>query len=114
MILNILEEYVKSSDMNTMVLKADMLKEKGTHMFLASYKWDRINVEIYPGLEFWYLHFLPSVCDDIRVITHETDMTPYVRCLTELFPDKSGSIRRAIMQKQSLINILGDAFQVVT
>lgn len=113
MVLNIYKEYVKSPDMDIMVLKADMLKEKGTHLFLASYIWDRINIELFEGLESWYLHFLPSVCSDIRVISHEQDLSQYVQCLTELYPDKSGAIRRAVMQRHPLQSILGDSLQTV-
>lgn len=113
MVLNIYKEYVKSTDMDVMVLKADMLKEKGTHLFLASYSWDKITVELFDGLESWYLHFLPSVCKNIHVIAHDSDLAPYVKCLTELFPDKSGVIRRVIMQKQPLAPVLGDVLHVV-
>jgi len=113
MILHINREYTNSQDMDTMILKSDMLKEQGTHMFLASYKWDQITVELHPGLEYWYLHFLPSVCNDIRVLVHEDDLTPYVQHLAELFPEKQGMIRRCIMQKQSLQPVLGERLQVV-
>lgn len=113
MILNIYKEYVKPLDMDTMILKADMLKEKGTHLFLASYTWDRINVELFEGLESWYLHFLPSVCSDIRVISRDQDLSQYVQCLTELYPDKSGAIRRATMQKHPLQDVLGSSLQMV-
>lgn len=114
MVLHIKSEYVKSQDMNVMVLKADMLKEKGTHLFIASNSWESITVELYPGLDYWYLHFLPSVCENIQVIAHDSDLSPYVQCLTELFPEKSGAIRRAIMQKQSLNPILGEHLQMLT
>lgn len=113
MILHINKEYNKSPDMNIMVLKSDMLKEQGTHMFLASYTWEQIVIELHPGLEFWYLHYLPSVCSDIRVKTIETDLSPYVQHLAELYPDKSGLIRKCIMQKQPLSPVLGDKLQVI-
>lgn len=113
MVLNIYKEYVKSDNMDIMILKSDMLKEKGTHLFLASYTWDQINVELHDGLESWYLHFLPSVCKNIHVIVHKDDLAQYVQCLTELYPAKSGAIRRAVMQKQPLLPILGEALHKV-
>lgn len=105
--LKILREYKRDFDENNMVLKADMLKEKGTHLFIASNKWETIYVELHEGLEPWYLHFLPGCSNNIQVIGQEDTLNAYMQVLIELYPDKSGAIRRAVMQKQSILSVIG-------
>lgn len=107
MILRIMKEYTPPVDQNTMVVKSTMLGEKGVHLFIASHKWDKIVVELHQELVPSTLHYLHSVTDIIEV-TCDEDLSNYLSSLVELYPDRSGALRRAVMQKQSVTSVLGD------
>lgn len=108
MTLRILREYVQSVGTDSMVIKSDLLQHPGPHLFIASHKWDEVHVELHAGLQPHWLHYLPTVAEKIYVEAVD-DYKPYMNLLVELFPEKSGSIRRATLQGTNLADILGES-----
>lgn len=108
--LKITKEYIKSDQLDTtaITLKHSMLLERGTHLFIASHKWDSVYVELHPELRADALHYLPTVTEKVQVYC-DGKLEDYMQCLVELFPSKSGAIRKAVMQRQDLSSVLGDS-----
>lgn len=84
------------------------LKAKSTHFFIASNKWESIYIELEDSIPEGYLKSLHLVCPKITVNLPDkiTDVT--VRLLAELYPEKSGAIRRTYLTGGSLMEVLGE------
>ena len=83
-------------------LATHFLQLKATHLFIASYKWDYICIEIDDCIPEGYLRYLPIVCSNIQVKLPETLTEHTMALLTEVYPDKAGVIRKAYMLNQSM------------
>lgn len=84
------------------------LKAKATHFFIASNKWESIYIEIEDSIPEGYLKSLHLVCPKITVNLPETVTDTTVRLLAELYPEKSGSIRRAYLTGGNVAEVLGE------
>lgn len=93
MTLRITREKKREFDTENYYLHPSMLNSNGTHLFIASNKWDAIIVDLCPELNPAKLHYLPSICTDIK-ICNSPDIEKYVDALLELFPNKGGQLRR--------------------
>ena len=91
--LYITRDYSKPFSADDFCIKAALLNDNGTHLFIASNKWDTIYVDLCEELPVGKLEFLPMVCSNIKV--HKCSfMSKFIDQLIELFPDKSGSLRK--------------------
>lgn len=107
MTLRILDEFVQGIDKDSMVIKSSLLSEKGTHLFIASNKWDEIRVKLNTDMQPLWLHYFPTVCKNIKV-EEVSNYSQYLSQLVELYPELSGKLRRAILQGDNVTDILGD------
>ena len=89
-------------------LATNMLAMKATHLFIASYQWDSVLLEVEDIIPIGYLRCLPLVSKDIKVSLPDKITDHTMTLLTEVFPAKAGSIRRAYMTGQSLKGVLSE------
>lgn len=94
MILNIVSDYKVVSDLENMVISANMLRLPTTHLFIASNRWESAIVEITDSVPEGTLVNLHTVCDDIKVILPDKSDEHTMRLLTELYPEIAGTIRK--------------------
>lgn len=93
---------------DTTKLGTSMLMLQTTHLFIASNKWDEIYIELDECIPENSLLHLNMVTDTIRVKLPEKVTYPILKQLTELFPEKSGTIRKYFMTGQDLKGVLED------
>ena len=89
-------------------LATHMLAMKATHLFIASHKWESIVLDIDDVIPVGYLRCLSLVCDDIKVTLPATITDHTMTLLTEVYPKKAGTIRRAYMSGESLEGVLAE------
>lgn len=99
-------EYNKEMVDDECHLATNMLAMKATHLFIASYHWDSIQLAIEDVIPIGYLRCLPLVSKDIKVSLPERITDHTMTLLTEVYPEKAGSIRRAYMTGQPLKGVL--------
>lgn len=106
--LLISKEFDKEMVDDTCKLSTSMLSVKSTHLFIASNSWDSMIIELDDSIPEGILRRLNTVCKDIKVKvpTKITDTT--LRLLTELYPEKSGALRRVYMQGGNVKGVLTD------
>lgn len=84
----------------------EWLGDKSVHLFIASSMWDTLYVDVTDDIPCDVLKYVVTRCRDIKVVLPE-DLTEHsVELLCELYPDKSGSIRKAYTFKRSVADVL--------
>lgn len=106
--LNITLNYEKSFTEDQFNLATNMLTMKSTHFFIASNVWDSIYLELDDLIPEGYLANLHLVSNDIKVKLPAKITDKTLRLLTELYPDKSGTIRKNYMMGRDMSEVLGD------
>lgn len=106
MILNIKKTYDPTYTEDQYNLSCAMLNIKSTHLFIASNPWDTINVDVDDEINEGCLRCLPMACSTIRVALPVEITQHTMQLLTELFPDKAGTIRKTFMQSGDLKGVL--------
>ena len=104
--LNITRQYNKGFVEDTCNLGTAMLSMKSTHLFIASYAWESIYIELEDTIPEGYLKGFNMLSKDIKVNLPETITDKTLHLLTELYPDKAGALRRAYMQKRDMKEVL--------
>lgn len=89
-------------------LGASMLQMKAVHLFVASHKWDVIEIEICDEIPEGSLRFLRIVCNNIKVKVPDDVTDKTLRILTDIFPDKSGLLRKQYFAGKSVKEVLGE------
>lgn len=80
-------------------MKPELLKLNGTHVFIASRQWDSMIIEATEDIPLGALKHLNEKTKHIEVIPPK-EFTPHIiQLLTELFPDKAGTIRKNFLMK---------------
>lgn len=105
--LLISEEYIKELNTDVYCIKASMLKEQGPHLFIASNKWDELDVELCPSLPVEGVRFLCKACENIKVKC-AGDYNEYMEHLLLLFPNKGGALRRCKVGGSDVSRVIGD------
>lgn len=101
MILKIINDATESiaNDRDDYEMKPEMLKLNGTHVFIASRMWDSIVIELTEDIPLGSLKHIPEKTKKIEVILPQ-QLTPHiVQSLTELYPEKAGTIRKNFLMK---------------
>lgn len=106
--LLISKEFDKSLTDGTCKLATHMLSVKATHMFIASNVWESIRIEIDDSIPQGVLRRINSICDDIKVSVPVGITETTLKLLTELYPEKSGALRRVYMQGGNVKGVLTD------
>lgn len=104
--LRILKNYVKQMEEDTFHLSTEMLNITSTHMFIASHVWEEITIELDDIILPHYLHCISFATNNIKVKLPEKITAATVQQLTELFPSKSGLIRKAFMMTGDVEGVL--------
>lgn len=108
MILNISKDYDKSFEKDVYKMSTSMLNIKSTHLFIASYYWDTITLELNDDMILEAAKCLPLATKSIKVKLPETITDKTVLLLTSLYPDKAGAIRKAYMFGKDVKEVLVD------
>lgn len=77
----------------------EMLKMNGVHAFLKSKKWEEINIELTEDIPLGSLKYMHTLTEHINVSFANPRSKHIMMLCTELFPDKSGTIRKLFLQK---------------
>lgn len=77
----------------------ELLKLSGVHAFLKSKKWDEIDIELTEDIPLGSLKYLHTLTDNIKVSFEDTRSKYIMMLCAELFPDKSGTIRKQFLQR---------------
>jgi hypothetical protein len=104
--LNITKQYNKGFVEDTCNLATAMLSMKSTHLFIASNAWESVYIELDDSIPEGYLKCLHVVTKNVKVKLPESVTENTLRQLTELYPEKSGALRRTYMQKRSFTEVL--------
>ena len=104
--LFITREYHKEFHEDSYYLSTSFLKAKSTHFFIASNKWDLIYIEIEDSIPEGFLKSMHLVCPDIKVNIPDNVTDKTVQLLAELYPSKSGAIRRVYLSGGNLTEVL--------
>lgn len=99
-------EYVKDLVDETYYITPKMLGLKSTHLFIASYKWESISIDLDDCIPSGYLRCLPLVCQNIKVRLPETITDHTVQLLSEIYPELGGKIRKQYMFGQPVEEVL--------
>lgn len=100
--------YDKSFEENTTKLATHMLQLQTTHLFIASNSWEEVFIELDDTIPENSLLHVNLVTDNIKVKLPEVPGANTIRQLSELFPDKAGSIRKCFMLGQDMKGVLGE------
>lgn len=108
MTLTIANGFQSSVTEDNYTLDVHMLRQPGTHLFIASNKWDAIVIKSLDGIERHNVVSIPLACDNIKLdmdIDFD-DRTMLILCA--LFPGRAGRIRNCYLLKGDLHEVLGD------
>lgn len=106
--LSITEVYDKTFDKDTYHLSTDMLQSTNTHLFIASYMWDNVHIQLNNKIPEGYLRCIKTVSKQVTVKLPAEVTETTLHQLIELYPDKSGALRRCYMQKLGFGEVLGE------
>lgn len=98
MTLNILKDYKVVSNLEDCIISIGMLQFPSTHLFIASNKWDKVYIEVSDEIPLGSLRFINTVTQTIEVNIPDVTTETTMRILTEIYPEKSGKLRRHQMQ----------------
>ena len=97
-IINAAQESIRN-DSGDYEMKPELLKLKGTHVFIASKKWDEIRIELTEDIPLGSLKYIPKQAGSIHVSLPEAKTAHIMQLCTELFPERSGTIRKTFLSK---------------
>ena len=106
MTLNIKPEMTSEFIDDVCSISTAMLKFKATHMFIASYTWDTIDITLAPDIDPEDLRFFHTVSDNIITTMKANPSENDINRLCALYPDLAGSIRLTYMQKGNLQKVV--------
>ncbi len=106
--LYVTRKFIKDFHEDSYYIGTSFLKAKATHFFIASNHWESIYIEIEDTIPEGYLRSLHLVCNNIKVNLPEVITDKTVQLLAELYPDKSGKIRRTYLTGGNLKEVLSD------
>jgi hypothetical protein len=104
--LLIAKEYNPGFNEELYTLKTSMLKSTSTHLFIAANRWDAICIELDDDIPETCLCNMNLICENITVKLPEEITDKTLRLLCELYPDKSGALRRVYMCKGDIKEVL--------
>ena len=106
--LNIAKEYDPSFNDVLYTLRTSMLELKSTHLFIAANTWESISIDLDDSIPEGCLCNMNLVCPSIYVRLPDEITDKTLRLLCELYPDKSGALRRVYMCKGDVREVLSD------
>ena len=110
--LQIAEGRNEEFDTECFRLQPHMLSLGSTHMFIASNKWDSIELNITPELRADMLKYMHTVTDSIKVTLPVDISSNTLEVLTSLFPERAGKLRKAFMCGNDVREVLADCLIV--
>lgn len=88
-----------TNDSGDYEMSPELLKLKGTHVFIASRVWDEIHIDLTEDIPLGSLKYVPKHANALTVKLPETKTAHIMQLCTELFPEKSGTIRKTFLSK---------------
>lgn len=97
--------------MTGVAIAPELVNNMGTHLVMASRKWDEAYVDCGDEIQEGWLRLLHTQCSKIfpRVPEHPTRHQMIL--LTELFPELAGTIRLAFMKGESMYGVLPQVWE---
>lgn len=87
------------------------LNNKSVHLYLACNKWDKLEVDMSEEIPEGVLKYIIMKSSD-KEVKLMGEVTPKVCSLIcEMFPEKAGAVRKAVMLKRNLSTVLGDSIK---
>lgn len=82
------------------------LADKKIHLFIASQSWEEVRIHMHSDLDIKYIKFIVSKADKFTIIFEGPINENHITLLCDLYPDKSGSIRRHFMLGKDIRPVL--------
>lgn len=99
------------ASMSGLVIRPEYMAPKVTHLMLASYKWDKLFIDLDESIPEGSLRFLPERCDSIHVAWEEPTSMHTLHLLIELFPQLDGKLRKAYMKGEDMRGLLHEVWE---
>lgn len=93
---------------DSLTLTKDYLNHKPIHLFLASYNWDKLVIELSDDMPKDCLKYLRVKVSSIEVKVPEIQTKDTMLLLTELYPEKAGKLRKQFMLGKSLLEVVNE------
>ena len=107
MILRILENMEESEITgDTYTISVDYLNHIATHLYLASQQWDSLYCELSDSIPLGCLKNIRTKVKDVTVKIPDNETKKTMQLLAELYPEKSGTLRKQFMLGRSLKEVL--------
>jgi hypothetical protein len=89
-----------------MTISISLLSQKATHLFVASHLWDELYCEVDDSIPLNCLKYMVTKAKKVTVKLPEKCTVTTMRLLTELYPVKAGTIRKAFMSGKNLQEVI--------
>lgn len=80
----------------------NQLKSNATHLFIASNEWDELHITLCEEIPLNVLKYVRMACKDIKVLLPVKQTEHIMELMCELYPDKTGKIRKYYMMKKDM------------
>lgn len=84
----------------------EYLAHKGTHLYIASQQWDELICELTEDIPLETLKYVRRKVNKLNVTFDDSHSKHIMLLLTELYPEKSGAIRKQFMLGRDLHEVL--------
>lgn len=102
------EEQQKPISGNEYFLTIEALKHKGTHLFIASNKWDELHITLSEDIPLGVLKYVRMVVDKVFVIINCEQTEHIMELMCELYPEYTGKLHKAFMLHKDLKGVVLD------
>lgn len=92
--------------LNTVKLDVKQLKNTATHLYIASNRWDSIYIELDEDIPCNMLKYISKQADTVEVSYPNNISDHVLKLLCEVYPEKSGAIRKCYMLKKDIREVL--------
>lgn len=107
MILKILSGTdMQELDGDSYVISTNYLQHKAVHLYIASQQWDGLYCELDDSIPLDCLKHVKTKVKQVTVKLPEVVTKTTMLLLTELYPDKAGSIRKQFMSGKDLREVI--------
>lgn len=87
-------------------LTIESLHHKGTHLFIASNKWDELHITITEDIPIGVLKYVRMCVNKVFVVIKGEQTEHIMELMCELYPEYSGKLHKAFMLHKDLKEVV--------
>lgn len=91
---------------NEYYLTLASLNHKGTHLFIASNKWDELHITLTEDIPLNVLKYVRMAVGSVHVVIKGEQTEHIMELMCELYPEYSGKLHKAFMLKKDLKEVV--------